>query len=74
MNTMKAHEWVINSHRGAFHEGLLENATEAFTSTCKQGANCLECDLHLTRDKQIVLMHNYDLEGFYKLAKQLPDE
>ncbi len=74
MTNFQSREWVINSHRGAFHEGLLENTTEAFTGAFKEGANCVECDLHLTRDKQIILIHNDNLEGFIKLAKKIPDE
>ncbi len=74
VNESKTREWVINSHRGAFHEGLLENTTEAFTGAYKEGANCLECDLHLTRDKQIVLIHNDELDGFSTLAEKIPDE
>src|SRR5271157_468304 len=67
-------EWVINAHRGAHHEDLLENTTEAFTGAWKEGANCLECDLHLTRDHQIVLLHNDEIRSLATLATTVPPE
>jgi glycerophosphoryl diester phosphodiesterase len=72
---MEKREWVIDSHRGAFKEGLLENTVESYTQSYKEGANMLECDLRLTKDRQIVLIHNRTIDHLAKdFAIGLPTE
>lgn len=65
-------EWVIDSHRGAFKEGLLENTVEAYIQSWKEGANCLECDIHQTKDGKIVLIHNRTIDHIVKFATKVP--
>lgn len=69
---MLKREWIIDSHRGAFKEGLLENTTEAFVQSWKEGANCLECDIRLTKDGEIVLIHNRTIDHLVKYATKVP--
>lgn len=72
-NTTKSpREWVIDSHRGAFKEGLLENSIESYTESYYQGCNCFECDLRRTKDNEIVLIHNKTIDGIAKLATKVP--
>ena len=72
MENQDEREWVINSHRGAFKEGLLENSEESYIESWRQGANMLETDLRITKDKQIVLIHNSTIDGIVKSAKYVP--
>jgi glycerophosphoryl diester phosphodiesterase len=65
-------EWVINSHRGAFKEGLLENSIESYTEAYREGCNVLETDIRLSKDNQIVLIHNRTIDGIAKHAKSVP--
>ncbi len=74
MENQDEREWVINSHRGAFKEGLLENSEESYIESWRQGANMLETDLRITKDKQIVLIHNSTIDGIVKSAKYVPPE
>jgi glycerophosphoryl diester phosphodiesterase len=67
-------QWVIDSHRGAFKEGLLENSIESYTQSYKEGCNCFECDLRITKDQQIMLIHNRTIDHIAKLAKKVPSE
>jgi glycerophosphoryl diester phosphodiesterase len=65
--------FIIDSHRGAFKNGLLENSIPAFTESIFEGANCVECDIRITRDKEIVLIHNGTIDHIAKLATTIPD-
>lgn len=38
-----------------------ENSMEGFRAACEAGATHLEVDAHLTKDDQIVIMHDADL-------------
>jgi glycerophosphoryl diester phosphodiesterase len=70
---MKQKEWVIDSHRGAFKNGLLENSIPAFYESFTEGANMLECDLRITKDGQIVLMHNKTIDHISSLSLNPPE-
>nr|MDO8108984.1 glycerophosphodiester phosphodiesterase [Candidatus Sigynarchaeota archaeon] len=72
--SLEKHEFVIDSHRGAFKSGLLENSIPAYEEALKEGANVLECDIRLTKDKQVVLIHNSTIDGIAKHAKKIPDK
>ena len=52
---------TIHAHRGA--SALYpENTLEAFSKAIEQGADCIELDVHLTKDGQIVVAHDAVLE------------
>lgn len=47
------------AHRGASRDAP-ENTTPAFELAWQQGADAVECDVHLTKDKKIVCIHDPD--------------
>jgi glycerophosphoryl diester phosphodiesterase len=47
----------IAAHRGASHDAP-ENTLAAFRLGFEQGASLLECDVHLTRDGQLAVVHD----------------
>ncbi|MCE9613526.1 MAG: glycerophosphodiester phosphodiesterase [Lentisphaerae bacterium] len=51
------HTPLIIAHRGASHEAP-ENTLAAFRLAWAQGADGIECDVHLTRDRRIVCIHD----------------
>jgi glycerophosphoryl diester phosphodiesterase len=50
------------AHRGASRQAP-ENTVEAFELAVAQGAHMIETDLHLTRDGQVVLVHDDEIGG-----------
>ncbi|MEM7624782.1 MAG: glycerophosphodiester phosphodiesterase [Planctomycetota bacterium] len=48
---------LIVAHRGASHDAP-ENTQAAFDLAWEQGADAIECDVHLTADGQIVCIHD----------------
>lgn len=54
---MSASEPIIVAHRGASADAP-ENTISAFALAWKQGADAIEGDFHLTRDRQIVCIHD----------------
>ncbi|MHA1371698.1 MAG: glycerophosphodiester phosphodiesterase [Promethearchaeota archaeon] len=66
-------EFIINSHRGAFKSGLLENSIPAFIAAINEGANVIECDIRKTRDNGIVLIHNRTIDHMACQAIEIPD-
>jgi glycerophosphoryl diester phosphodiesterase len=72
-DSFDANRFVIDSHRGAFKEGLLENTVEAFMQSYREGANVMECDIRLTKDNQIVLIHNGTIDHIASFAEKIPD-
>ncbi|HME51600.1 MAG TPA: glycerophosphodiester phosphodiesterase family protein [Candidatus Lokiarchaeia archaeon] len=73
MNALETHEFIINSHRGVFRSGMLENSIPAYVEALKQGANVLECDIRRTKDDHVVLIHNKTIDGIAKHAISVPD-
>lgn len=65
--------FVIDSHRGAFKNGLLENSIPAFLESYYEGATTMECDIRITSDRQIVLIHNNTIDHIAKLALSIPN-
>jgi glycerophosphoryl diester phosphodiesterase len=65
--------FIIDSHRGAFKNGLVENTEPAFEESYLEGANCVECDIRKTKDNQIVLLHNSTIDHICKLATKVPE-
>ncbi|MDR2729679.1 MAG: glycerophosphodiester phosphodiesterase [Treponema sp.] len=52
---------MIHAHRGA--SGLYpENTMEAFSAAIMQGTDCIELDVHLTKDGHVVVAHDARLE------------
>ncbi|MHA1681744.1 MAG: glycerophosphodiester phosphodiesterase [Promethearchaeota archaeon] len=66
--------FIIDSHRGAFKNGLLENSIPAFREAVSEGANVLECDIRGTKDGDIALVHNGTIDHVASFAKHVPDE
>jgi glycerophosphoryl diester phosphodiesterase len=52
---------MIHAHRGA-QTFYPENTMEAFSAAIEQGCDCIELDVHLTRDGKIVVAHDAVLE------------
>jgi len=71
---LEQHEFTIDSHRGAFKGGLLENSIPAFEEALKEDANMLECDIRGTRDGNIALVHNKTIDHVAKHATAIPAE
>jgi glycerophosphoryl diester phosphodiesterase len=55
-----AEPWII-AHRGASHDAP-ENTLPAFELAWKQGADGIEGDFHLTADKKVICIHDYDTQ------------
>lgn len=72
-DALEAGTFVIDSHRGAFKGGLLENSIPAFEEAVHEGANMLECDVRGTRDGCIVLVHNKTIDHVASHATRIPD-
>lgn len=52
---------LVIGHRGAMALAP-ENTLASFELALAQGADGVECDVHLTRDGQVVVMHDFSLE------------
>ena len=54
--------WKLNgAHRGGSCERA-ENTTTAFKHAIDSGLNLMECDVHLSKDGEVVVAHDGDLE------------
>ncbi len=51
----------IVAHRGSSHE-FPENTLAAAEQAWKEGADVVECDIHLSRDGKLVVMHDADVK------------
>ena len=60
LNTIKCSPLVI-SHRG-LSSLLPENSLQAFMAACYQETDYIELDIHLTKDLQMVVMHDQTLD------------
>lgn len=58
---MKAAKPLVIAHRGASKEAP-ENSLAAFMLGVKQNCDMIELDVHLTKDKQVVVIHDSTLE------------
>lgn len=63
---------LVSAHRGGPGRGLPENALETFENTFQQQPVIIECDVRMTRDSVLVLLHDETLDrtttGTGKLA------
>lgn len=58
VNTALNGKGVLNfAHRGGAREGL-ENTMESFYNGFKSGANIIELDVRVTKDNQVVVIHD----------------
>lgn len=53
---------LVIAHRGASGDAP-ENTLEAFRLAVEQQADMIETDLHLTRDRRVVLLHDPEIDG-----------
>ena len=51
---------LINAHRGSRHE-FDDNAAEGFAASLKAGVRGFETDIRITRDDELVIMHDKDV-------------
>jgi glycerophosphoryl diester phosphodiesterase len=58
---MEQNKQYIVGHRGAM--GLApENTLKSFRIGCENGADVVECDIHLSKDKRMVVIHDNTLD------------
>jgi glycerophosphoryl diester phosphodiesterase len=62
----------VIAHRGAVKEAL-ENSYTAYDLAVKAGADRLELDVHLTADREIIVMHDHDLNRTAGINCQIAD-
>lgn len=62
----------IIAHRGASFDAP-ENTLESFQLGLDQGADALECDLHLSKDGELVTIHDADLHRIADLKKSVDE-
>jgi glycerophosphoryl diester phosphodiesterase len=67
-----ANEPLIVAHRGASRDAP-ENTIPSFTLAWEQGADAIEGDFHLTRDGQIVCIHDRDTKRLTGQRKAIRD-
>lgn len=53
---------IISAHRGGPQPGYPENCLETFEKTLTYGPIMIECDIRMTRDGYLVLMHDETLD------------
>jgi len=69
---MKFEKQMVVAHRGARGLVKYENTMEAFIKAVEVGADCIEIDIHKTKDNKIVVFHDHGIHG--KLVKELTYE
>lgn len=62
--------FLIIGHRGAPHV-FAENTISSFQEAIDRGANALEIDLAITKDKKVVVIHDRDPDDLIALARQV---
>ena len=62
----------VIAHRGGA-ELFFENTLTAFRNAEKLGVDAIECDVHLTRDGKLVIMHDPDLKRVAGIEKNISD-
>ena len=64
------HAQLIVAHRGASHDAP-ENTLAAFKLAWEQGADAIEGDFHLTKDGQIICIHDADTKRVAGIDKKI---
>ena len=67
--TLSVPDFMIIAHRGA-RGAMPENSIPAMKKAIDLGANTIELDVHISRDKQIVVYHDATLNPEYTLTAQ----
>src|SRR5205809_874799 len=62
----------IIGHRGASHDAP-ENTMASFRLGYEQGADGVELDIHLTKDNEVVVMHDYDTGRVSGVTNKIAD-
>ena len=63
LNTKNTEPPIISAHRGGrYYHGFPENAIETFEHTIGQTPAMIECDVELTSDSVLVLLHDRSLD------------
>ena len=60
------------AHRGLYNETVCENSLEAFERACHAGVG-IELDVQLTRDGELVVFHDADLQRLMGDARKVAD-
>lgn len=63
---------LLIAHRGASSYSP-ENTLPAYDLAIRQGSDLIEQDLHITKDGQLVCIHDVSLEGTTNVAEVFPD-
>jgi lysophospholipase D len=61
-------KYSVGAHRGGCRE-YLENTIPAFEHAVKVGSDYLELDVHLTKDKRVVVGKNYKMSNFIDFSR-----
>lgn len=74
MGRKRAAAWrgTAFAHRGLHSEAVSENSLEAFELACRAGVG-IELDVQLTRDGELVVFHDSDLERLMGDARKVAD-
>lgn len=74
LTTVNAKAPLIISHRGVDNKNGVQNTIAALKKTAKEKPDYVEIDLHETKDRQFVLLHDENLQkltGLNKMPSQL---
>ena len=52
---------LVAAHRG-YSKKYPENTLIAFRKAIEVGSNAIECDVHLSKDEHLIVMHDFDVE------------
>ena len=61
---------LISAHRGGSYENT-ENTLHAFKHAMNLGSNFLECDVHITKDHEVVISHDQNLDRLCEIDKDI---
>ena len=61
---------LIIGHRGAPHHAP-ENTLKSFKKALQHGVDMIELDVHLTKDKKLIVMHDPDLSRMCDIDKEI---
>lgn len=64
---------IVSAHRGGPYSGYPENALESFAHIANQMPAIIECDVAMTRDSILVLMHDQDVDRTTNGAGKVSD-
>lgn len=66
-------EHALIAHRGLYGNGIPENSLSAFRSAFRKGGIGAELDVQMTKDKQLVVFHDWDLKRMCGIDGSLSD-